>query len=51
MAKKVVASLRIKTKAYTKIIRAVKTEKGTYAFKEDIIPSDNVKDFLKENVK
>jgi hypothetical protein len=48
MAKKVVASLK-KTdgKNYAKIIRAVKSEKtGAYTFKEEIVPSDTVKEAL-----
>jgi predicted thioesterase len=48
MAKKVVASLK-KTdgKSYAKIIRAVKSEKtGAYTFKEEIVPSDTVKEAL-----
>ncbi|MFZ9980999.1 MAG: DUF4295 domain-containing protein [Cyclobacteriaceae bacterium] len=48
MAKKVVASLK-KTdgKNYAKIIRAVKSEKtGAYTFKEEIVPSDAVKEAL-----
>jgi predicted thioesterase len=48
MAKKVVASLK-KTdgKNYAKIIRAVKSEKtGAYTFKEEIVPSDSVKEAL-----
>ncbi len=48
MAKKVVASLK-KTdgKSYAKIIRAVRSDKsGAYTFKEEIVPSDAVKDAL-----
>ena len=48
MAKKVVASLK-KTdgKSFAKIIRAVRSEKtGAYTFKEEIVPSDSVKDAL-----
>ncbi len=48
MAKKVVASLK-KTdgKGYSKVIRMVKSEKsGAYSFKEEIMPTDNVKDYL-----
>lgn len=48
MAKKVVASLK-KTdgKSYAKIIRAVRSDKsGAYTFKEEIVPSDSVKDAL-----
>ncbi|MFN0204502.1 MAG: DUF4295 domain-containing protein [Bacteroidia bacterium] len=50
MAKKVVATFKAKVKVnYTKVIRAVKTERGTYSFKEEIMQTENVKDFLKEN--
>lgn len=48
MAKKVVASLK-KTdgKSYAKIIRAVRSDKsGAYTFKEEIVPSDSVKEAL-----
>jgi hypothetical protein len=49
MAKKVVATLKDKTKAVslTKVIRAVKNEKsGAYSFKEDIVPTDSVSDLI-----
>jgi len=48
MAKKVVASLKKSDgKNFAKIIRAVKSEKtGAYTFKEEIVPSDAVKDAL-----
>jgi hypothetical protein len=48
MAKKVVASLK-KTdgKSFAKVIRAVKSEKtGAYTFREEIVPSDMVKEVL-----
>ena len=48
MAKKVVASLK-KTdgKSYAKVIRAIKSEKtGAYTFREEIVPSDLVKESL-----
>lgn len=51
MAKKVVAGYRDKSKSkgFTKVIRAVKNpETGAYTYKEDIVPSDMVKDFLKD---
>lgn len=50
MAKKVVATLRDKTKSagMIKVIRAVKnSQTGSYSFKEDMVTSDNVQDFLK----
>jgi hypothetical protein len=48
MAKKVVATLRTSSgKDYAKVIRMVRSEKtGAYSFKENIIPNDQVKDFL-----
>ncbi|MCS6905288.1 MAG: DUF4295 domain-containing protein [Bacteroidia bacterium] len=52
MAKKVVATLKAKEKAVsiTKVIRAVKNPKtGAYSFKEDIMPTERVEAFLKEN--
>jgi hypothetical protein len=50
MAKKVVASLK-KTdgKTFAKIIRAVKSPTtGAYTFKEEIVPSEMVQQFLKD---
>ena len=48
MAKKVVASLKkADGKNYAKVIRAVKSNKtGAYIFKEEIVPSDLVKETL-----
>jgi len=48
MAKKVVASLKkADGKNFAKVIRAVKSEKtGSYIFKEEIVPADQVKDVL-----
>ena len=47
MAKKVVASLQTSGKDFAKVIRMVKSPKsGAYMFKENIIPTDRVKDFL-----
>jgi hypothetical protein len=49
MAKKVVATLK-KTgsgKDWAKVITAVKSPKtGTYSFREEMVPSDAVKDYL-----
>jgi hypothetical protein len=49
MAKKVVATLKTSTgKDFAKIIRMVKSPKtGAYTFKEEIVPNDSVKDYLK----
>ncbi len=48
MAKKVVATLKTSSgKDFAKIIKMVKSPKtGAYTFKEDIVPNDQVKDFL-----
>ena len=49
MAKKVVASLQKgEGRTYTKCIKMVKSEKtGAYAFQEEMVHNDNVKDFFK----
>lgn len=48
MAKKVVATLQKKeSKNMAKIIRAVKSDKGSYSFKEEIVPVDQVQEALK----
>ncbi len=49
MAKKVVATLRDKTagKHTVKCIRMVKSERsGSYAFQEEMVPTEEVKDFF-----
>jgi hypothetical protein len=48
MAKKVVATLKSgKGKDFTKVIKMVKSPKtGAYAFKEEIVHNDHIKDFL-----
>lgn len=47
MAKKVVASLQSSGKDFAKVIRMVKSPKsGAYMFKESVVPTDRVKDFL-----
>ena len=48
MAKKVVATLKTGNgKAFTKCIKMVKSEKtGAYAFKEEIVATEEVKDFF-----
>lgn len=50
MAKKVVATLKTQTgKSYAKVIRMMRSEKtGAYMFKEEIVPSDNVQEYLKK---
>lgn len=48
MAKKVVATLKTGTgKSYAKVIRMQKSEKsGAYAFEEDIIDAEKVKEYF-----
>ncbi|MBR4738911.1 MAG: DUF4295 domain-containing protein [Bacteroidales bacterium] len=50
MAKKVVATLKTTTgKSFAKVIRMVRSEKtGAYVFKEEIVASDNVQEYLKK---
>lgn len=49
MAKKVVATLKTGTgRDWAKVIKAVKSPKtGAYTFKEEIIPTDAVKEYFK----
>ena len=50
MAKKTVASIQKGGgKAHTKVIKMIKTEKGSYNFKEEIIHNDNVKEWFYKN--
>jgi hypothetical protein len=48
MAKKVVATLKkAEGKSFAKVIKAVRSEKtGAYTFKEEIVPSELVKETL-----
>ena len=49
MAKKVVATLKQKGvgKGVAKVIKMVKSEKsGAYTFQEEIVPTEEIKDFL-----
>ena len=47
MAKKTVASLQRKgAKTFTKDIKMVKNEGGSYSFKSEIVPKDKVKEFF-----
>ncbi|MBR3444048.1 MAG: DUF4295 domain-containing protein [Bacteroidaceae bacterium] len=50
MAKKTVATLQDKNnRSFTKVIRMFKSPKtGAYAFDEKMVPSDDVKDYLKK---
>jgi len=48
MAKKVVASMqKVDGKGFTRVIKMVKSPKsGSYTFRSEIIPNDNVKDYF-----
>ena len=47
MAKKVVASLQSSGKDFAKVIKMAKSPKtGAYSFKEDVIPTDQVKEYF-----
>ena len=47
MAKKTVASLQKKgAKAFTKAVRLVKTDKGSYSFKSEIVAKNKVQEFF-----
>lgn len=47
MAKKVVATLKTgKGKEYSKVITMVKSDKGSYSFKESIVHNDHVQDAI-----
>lgn len=50
MAKKTVGRLKSKdAKGFAKVIKAVKSSKtGSYTFKEEMVPLDSVKDFIKQ---
>jgi hypothetical protein len=48
MAKKVVATLKTGAgKDFAKVYRAVKNKKGSYSFKAEIIPNEEVKTHFK----
>ncbi len=47
MAKKVVASLQQSGKDFAKVIKLARSPKtGAYTFKEEVIPTDKVKDYF-----
>ena len=47
MAKKTVASLQKKgAKSFTKAVKMVKTDSGSYTFKSEIVQKDKVNDFF-----
>lgn len=50
MAKKVVASLQTGGgKEHTKVIKMVKSPKGSYTFKSEIVHNDKIEDWYKKN--
>lgn len=50
MAKKVVATLKQPGGAkFAKVIRAIKTDSGSYSFKEEMVPESEVKNTLAKN--
>jgi hypothetical protein len=50
MAKKVVASLQKGGgKEHTKVIKMVKTDKGSFSFKQEIVHNDKVKEWFSKN--
>ena len=47
MAKKTVASLQKKgAKAFTKAVKMIKNENGSYSFKSEIVPKEKLNDFF-----
>jgi hypothetical protein len=50
MAKKVVASLQKGGgKEHTKVIKMIKTDKGSFSFKQEIVHNDKVKEWFTKN--
>ena len=52
MAKRAVAGFRDKTttsgRSHTKVIKMVKSDSGSYSFREEMVPNDQVQDFFKK---
>ena len=52
MAKRAVAGFRDKTttsgRSHTKVIKMVKSDTGSYSFKEEMVPNEQVQDYLKK---
>ena len=47
MAKKTVSIItKERIKAFTKAVKMVKNENGSYSFKSEIVPKDKVNDYL-----
>lgn len=50
MAKKTVATLQVGGKNFTKVIKMVRSQKtGAYAFREQIVHNDDVKDWFAQS--
>ena len=52
MAKRAVAGFRDRTttsgRSHTKVIKMVKSDTGSYSFKEEMVPNDQVQDYFKK---
>ncbi len=52
MAKRAVAGFRDKTttsgRSHTKVIKMVKSDTGSYSFKEEMVPNEQVQDYFKK---
>ncbi len=52
MAKRAVAGFRDKTttsgRSHTKVIKMVKSDSGSYSFKEEMVPNEQVQDYFKK---
>jgi hypothetical protein len=52
MAKRAVAGFRDRTttsgRSHTKVIKMVKSDTGSYSFKEEMIPNELVQDYFKK---
>ena len=52
MAQRAVAGFRDKTttsgRSHTKVIKMVKSETGSYTFKEEMVPNEQVQDYFKK---
>ena len=50
MAKKSVATLQTGSgKVHTKVIKMIKTDKGSYNFKEEVVHNDKVKEWFEKH--
>ena len=52
MAKRAVAGFRDKTttsgRSHSKVIKMVKSETGSYTFREEMVPNEQVQDYFKK---